>query len=104
MSPAGLRTRTKILAETRARLAEPQAGGRPRSVLKKPQPLLMEIGDVLVYPTFGGRCINPYFASKELDNKYGSKHGPVAWKQDDWSAAIIVDRGRLSNSRPGTGR
>jgi hypothetical protein len=54
----------------------------------------MNVGDVFAYPTFGGRCVNPYFASKELDNKHWSKDGPVAWKQDGWSAMVIVDRGR----------
>jgi hypothetical protein len=51
----------------------------------------MDIGDVLVYPTFGGRCINAYAASRELD-KLGTM--APAWKQDGWAAMVIVDRGR----------
>jgi hypothetical protein len=51
----------------------------------------MDTGDVLVYPTFGGRCINPYFASRELDRLGTSQ---PSWKQDSWSAMVIVDRGR----------
>jgi hypothetical protein len=85
MDPAGLRKRSKILEELRARIAAPPSG-KPRSVLKKPQPYLMDVGDVLIYPTCEGNSINPYFGSKERDR---------SWKgQDGWSAAMIVDRGR----------
>jgi hypothetical protein len=91
MNPSDLKKRQKMLKEVRERIAAPAADGRPRPVLKKPQVLLMELGDVLVYPTFGGRCINPYFASRELDRR-----GTItpAWKQDGWAAMVIVDRGR----------
>jgi hypothetical protein len=91
MNPSDLRKRQKMLKDVRERIAAPAADGRPRPVLKKPQVLLMELGDVLVYPTFGGRCINPYFASRELDRR--GTMAP-AWKQDGWAAMVIVDRGR----------
>lgn len=94
MTPSDLTKRRKMLGDVRVRLMTPMAGSRPRPVLKKAQPLLMDVGDVFVYPTFGGRCINPYFASREQDNKYWSKDGPTAWKQDGWSVVVIVDRGR----------
>jgi hypothetical protein len=94
MSAPDLTKRRKKLAEVRARIVTPVFGARPRAVFRKPQPLLMEIGDLYVYPTFRGICINPYFASKEQDNKYASKDGPTCWKQDGWSAVVIVDRGR----------
>jgi hypothetical protein len=85
MDPAGLRKRGKVLEDVRARITAPLRG-KPRSVLKKPQPYLMNAGDVLSFPTCEGHCINPYFASKERDG---------SWKgQDGWSAAVIVDRGR----------
>lgn len=85
MDAAGLRKRRKILEELRTRIAAP-ATAKPRPILKKPQAYLMDVGDVLVYPTCAGHCINPYFASKERDR---------SWKgQDGWSAAVIVDRGR----------
>jgi hypothetical protein len=94
MSPSDLRKRQKMFVELRAQVAAPVAVSKSRQVLKKPQPLLMEIGDVFAYPTFGGRCINPYFASKELDNKYPAEYGSRFWKQDGWSALVIADRGR----------
>jgi hypothetical protein len=85
MDPSGLKKRRKILEDLRARVAAPPSG-KPRSVLKKPQPYLMEIGDVLIYPTCQGNSINPYFASLERDR---------SWKgQDGWGAAVIVTRGR----------
>ena len=55
----------------------------------------MEIGDVFVYPTCAGGCINPYFKSKEM-HKFHHKDGSVSWqwKQDGWAAMIAIDRGR----------
>jgi hypothetical protein len=94
MSAAALRNRRKMLLEVRGRLVTQPPAVRPRTVLKKPQPLLMEVGNVFIYPTFNGKCINPYYRSKELDNKHWTKEGPVAWRQNGWSAMIIVDRGR----------
>ena len=85
MDPAGLRKRTKVLEELRARITAPPSG-KPRSVLKKPQPYLMEVGDVLIYPTCDGNGINPYFARREQD--------PSWTTQDGWSAAVIVNHGR----------
>lgn len=92
--PAGdLRKRRKILEELRERItAEPV--DRPRTTLKTPQPLLLERGDVIVYPTCAGKCINPYYASKELDKHY-RRLGPVPWRQDGWGAAVIIDCGRV---------
>jgi hypothetical protein len=85
MDQAGLKKRRKVLDELRVRIAEPPAG-KPRLVLKKPQPYLLKIGDVLIYPTCQGNSINPYFASLERDR---------SWKgQDGWGAAVIVTRGR----------
>ena len=91
MNQAGLRSRRKMLEELRARISAPLATARPRPVLKKPQPLLMEIGDVFVYPVFGGRCRNPYFATEELD-RMGSM--APSWTQDGWAAMAVVDCGR----------
>jgi hypothetical protein len=91
MNPSDLRKRRKVLEEMRTRITAPPVSGKPRPVLKKPQALLMDVGDVLIYPTFAGRCINPYFASKELD-RLGTM--TPAWTQDGWSAMVIVDRGR----------
>lgn len=90
MSPADLGKRRKMLQDVRVRLTTPPAKSRRRSVLKQPQAFLMELGDALVYPTCGGRCVNPYFASKEQDRATTR----MGWKQDGWSAFVVVDRGR----------
>lgn len=92
MNAAGLKARRKILEEMRQRLMIPPGSSRSRPVLKKPQAFLMEIGDAFVYPTCGGKCINSYFASKELE-KHWTQDGPAPWKQDGWAAMVIVDRG-----------
>jgi hypothetical protein len=94
MTATDLRKRAKMLDELRVRLVAPPITKR-RAVLKAPQPLLMEVGDVFVYPTCAGDNINPYFASKQMQ-KFQRKDGSVSWewKQDGWAAMVIVDRGR----------
>ncbi len=82
---ADLVKRQSVLAELRARVIEVPQPAKPRTVLKKPQPFLFETGEVLVYPTSNGKCINPYFPSRE------KIHG---WQQDGWSAVAIVEHGR----------
>jgi hypothetical protein len=90
MNASDLSKRRKMLQDVRGRLTAPPISSRPRSVLRKPQTFLMDVGDLLVYPTCGGRCVNPYFASKEQDRTVTA----TGWKQDGWSALVIVDRGR----------
>jgi hypothetical protein len=76
--------RRKQLAQLRSRLVAPANARHPRRVLKKPQIFRMAVGDVLVYPTSGGECINSYFPSKErIPN----------WHQDGWGAVVIIERG-----------
>ena len=83
MSPTMLKQRAKVLADLRVRI-EITTGAKARPVLKKPQALLMQVGDVLAYPTSQGKCINSYYPSKErIPN----------WKQDGWGMAIVVDCG-----------
>ena len=85
MTPALLKQRQKVLADLRGRIVSITHNEKPRPVLKKPQPLLMQVGDVLAYPTSQGKCINSYYPSKErIPN----------WKQDGWGVAIVVDVGR----------
>jgi len=86
MTPSDLAKREKTLADLRAKLVAPAGDAKPRRTLKEPQPLLMELGDLLVYPTCRGECINPYFTDKQL--------GLWDWKPDRWGAALIIDCGR----------
>ena len=94
MSASDLRKRKKMLDELHTRLVAPPVS-KARPVLKSPQPLLMEIGDVFVYPTCAGACINPYFKSKKL-HTFHHKDGSVSWQwqQDGWAAMVTLDRGR----------
>lgn len=85
MESALLRKRQFVLSELRARISAVHADGKTRVVLKKPQPFVMNLGDVYVYPTCQGHCINGYFRSKELIPN---------WKQDGWSAVVIAETGR----------
>jgi hypothetical protein len=102
MKAADIRKRRRTLGELRTRLITTPIGGKPRKVIGKPQPLLMEMGDVIVYPTCGGKCINPYFASKELDRQY-TKSGPMPWKQDGWGQCWLSIADARSTSSRGTG-
>jgi len=92
MKASDLQKRRKILEELRERILAPPAA-KSRKVLSRPQPFVMKLGDVLVYPTDGGKNINPYFPSKEMDKQY-TKDGPKPWAQDGWGAMLIVDCGR----------
>ena len=85
MEPSLLKKRQAVLSELRERITTTQSNGKKRVVLKKPQPLLMNPGDVFVYPTSQGHCINAYFPSKERIPD---------GKQDGWSAVIVVEVGR----------
>jgi hypothetical protein len=91
MQPADLRKRKKVLEEVRERILAPVVRTKPRETMKKPQELLMQTGDELVYPTFGGRCRNPYFVDQDKD-RMGS--ATPSWRADSWAAMVIVDCGR----------
>jgi hypothetical protein len=92
MKPVDVRKRRKVLGELRDRITGPVVE-KTRTVLKKPQPLVMDVGDIIVYPTCYGRNINPYFPSREQDKQY-TKEGPIPWTQNDWGAMVIIGCGR----------
>jgi hypothetical protein len=91
MQAGDLRKRKKVLDEVRERILAPVLRAKPRETIKKPQELLMQTGDVLVYPTFSGRCRNPYFVDQDKD-RMGT--ATPAWRVDSWAAMVIVDCGR----------
>jgi len=93
MKEADLRKRRGALIQLRARILATSTRGTSRKVLRKPQPLLMDVGDVLVYPTCEGRNINPYFRSREQNVQY-SRNGRLPWTQNGWGATVILDCGR----------
>jgi hypothetical protein len=99
MKQADLRKRRQILDKLRARIVETGMRVESRKVIRKPQPLLMDVGDVLVYPTCDGTNINPYFPSKEQNVHY-SKNGRVPWIQNGWGAMVILDCGRAFEFLP----
>ena len=91
MHSPDLRKREKILGLVRQRIMAPVGRQGEREVIKVPQPLLMQTGDVLVFPTFGGRCRNPYVVNRDKD-RMGSACLP--WQIDSWAAMVIIDSGR----------
>ena len=86
MKPPDLHKHQRTLTELRDRLlAFAPDSAKRRKVLKNPQQFLFEVGDVLIYPTSRGRCINPYFSSLEKMSW---------WQHDGWGAMVIAERGR----------
>jgi len=85
MNAPDLRKRQQVLDELRSRLLAHTEARAQKGVLKKPQTFVMEVGDVYVYPASKGKCINPYFPSKEKI---------PGWQHDGWGTMIICDRGR----------
>jgi hypothetical protein len=86
MKPADLRKRGKTLGDLRARITGAPPTPKPRSVIKQPQPYVMEVGGLYAYPTLSGEPINPYMTPKYFDR--------AAWRPDGFGLMLIIDRGR----------
>ncbi len=86
MDEKSLLKRKAVLEELRARIAGPIMEATPRKVLKAPQKLLLETGEVLIYPVCKGAPINPYAIGKEWE-------WIKAWRQDGWGALVIAECG-----------
>ena len=80
MRASDQRKREEALSKLRNQLAKP-APSKTRKTLSKPQPLILEIGDVVIFPIVDtGGCFNPYFTK-------------ASWTRADWGAAAIIGRG-----------
>jgi hypothetical protein len=89
MTAPDLAKRRNVLEDVRVRITTAQPATKPRSVLKRPQPFLMDVGEVICYPTSGGKPINPYIPPHKV-----RPSGPLSWAPDGWSAFVVIDRGR----------
>lgn len=82
--PRTIGERRQETARLVERLREPRPA-RPRKPLKKPQPLLLEPGEALAWPTDRGESINPYIPDD------------APWKPDfrpdGWGFGIVTDAG-----------
>ena len=79
MSEADLRKRKKNLAELREKIIAP-VPEKKRPVLSKPQPYVMDHGDLLAYPmSKDGYPVNPYMAAD------------TDWSVDKWGVVLIVE-------------
>jgi hypothetical protein len=87
-----LEAEPKTIAERRgetAKLAERLRDlrpAKPRRPLKKPQPLLLEAGERLTWPTDHGASINPYVPEESLWKLGG-------FTQDGWGFGIVTEAG-----------
>jgi hypothetical protein len=88
-SDEDLRERARVLAELKKRLTSP-ALVKERRVLKKPQPYVFEVGDVIAYPTSKGRALNPYMTPSDMEQYLKA----YEWVADGWGLVVIIERGR----------
>lgn len=80
MEKGNQRKREKALSTLRNQLSQP-VPTKTRKTLQKPQPLILEIGDVVIFPIVDtGGCFNPYSTKK-------------SWTRADWGAAAIIGCG-----------
>jgi len=86
MDEKSLIKRRSMLEDLRGRITAPIGKAKRRGVLKSPQKLLLEVGEVLTYPVCKGDPINPYAVGKDWD-------WVKAWKQDGWGAFVVTERG-----------
>jgi hypothetical protein len=86
MTPGDLKKRKKVLDALRDTLKSPPPKAKTRSVLKNPQKLVMEVGEVLIYPTSKGQPLNPYCTYEQNQKSFG-------WEQNGWGAIVIVECG-----------
>lgn len=87
MDAKELKKREKYLQKLRSKLCQPVIE-KPRKTLKKPQPLLMKQGDVILFPVSSdGKSINSYYTESEFQK--------LNWNQSNWGAAVIVDCGHV---------
>lgn len=82
MSASDQLKRKEILAELRDRLTKPPQI-KKRKTLSKPEPLVLNAGDLFVYPVFEyGQCVNPYSSRWNRD-------------QEAWGVACILRSGHV---------
>ena len=85
LKEALLKKRAAVLAEVRQTVLATSEKKRP--TLKKPQPLVMHVGDVLTYPVgVRGRCPNPYYPAGQ-DPDFQSTQG--------WRGLLVLETGHL---------
>jgi hypothetical protein len=77
--------RRRANAELAARLRRP-GPAKKRAMLKKPQPLLLERGEALAWPTDKGDSINPYVPEEKLWKLGG-------FTQDGWGFGVVAEAG-----------
>lgn len=84
MDAALLQKRRKMLEGLALELR--QSSEKKRTTLKKPQPLLMQAGEVIAYPVCGGAPLNPYLGGR-VENK--------GWQPDGWAAMVLAEAEQL---------
>jgi hypothetical protein len=83
--PKTIAERRKETTKLLARLRDPRPA-KQRRPLKTPQPLLLEPGEALTWPTDGGNSINPYVPEDMLWKLGG-------FTQDGWGFGIVTEAG-----------
>ncbi len=82
-TPSDAKKRDKTLRALAASLRAPVA--KQRVVKNKPEPHVLGVGELYVYPTFNGAPVNPYFTAAELVKQ--------AWQPNGFAALCVVETG-----------
>jgi hypothetical protein len=85
MDARGLKKRQEMLVNLRRSLLTVKPAGKRRRIINKTQPLVMNVGDVFVYPTSLGRC---------KESLPAWIHVVPPWEQDSWNAVVVVSAER----------
>jgi hypothetical protein len=88
MDDKSLVKRRKMLEVLCGRITGRVETKKSRHVLKRPQKLLLTVGEVLIYPTCRGEPINPHAVGKKWA-------WVEAWRQDGWGAFSVAERGLM---------
>jgi hypothetical protein len=83
--PKTIAERQRETAKLLPRLRDPRPA-KKRRPLKAPEPLLLERGEALTWPTDGGNSINPYVPEDQLWKLGG-------FKQDGWGFGMVAEAG-----------
>jgi hypothetical protein len=88
MTERDLRRRRAVLIGLDSQLSSANPKPYRRRVRRRPESLILELGDCIVYPTAGGALRNPY-VTPGREAAFFARH---RWEPDGWGAAVVLER------------
>jgi hypothetical protein len=84
LGESDLRARARVIAQLQQRLVTPHPKPFKTGRLKRPQEFVVDVGDVVTYPTMDGVSANPYFKD----------WASARFSPDGYGVALVAERGR----------